>query len=353
MNKKLKFVHVGTGGFGEYWCRFVLPKVTGFAEIVAAVDINADTHKNAIEYANVPYEKCYTDLQQALKENKADFITIVVPPEKHESVVDLALKYNLDILSEKPIAGDMDAACRILKKVRKAQKKMAVTMSHTHEVDKQTLKNVIQSGKYGDLGYIVGRLNLAYDLNSSYNMKLKEYGEIIYNGTIHSLDTIRAIAGSRPKTVYAQIFSPKWNPKQDGSSCLVTMEMENGIFGTMEMSANAHKMDGWSDEYYRAECQKATVILDHRSIEARSDIGYPCPTFEKIPLCSQERWDHAWIMEMFVNWLNGGEEPDVSLDNNMQCAALTYAAVESAKTSQVVNVQDYLNKYLEKYDMKL
>ena len=36
-----RFIQVGTGGFGEYWCSTVLPRVASFARHVAAVDINA------------------------------------------------------------------------------------------------------------------------------------------------------------------------------------------------------------------------------------------------------------------------------------------------------------------------
>jgi hypothetical protein len=47
--RKLKFIHVGTGGFGAHWCKDVLPYVVNrlqAAELVAAVDINPEAHQN-------------------------------------------------------------------------------------------------------------------------------------------------------------------------------------------------------------------------------------------------------------------------------------------------------------------
>jgi predicted dehydrogenase len=72
-------------------------------------------------------------------------------------VVDAALAHDLHILSEKPIADTMEACCRIYRKVSAAGKKMAVTMSHRFDQDKQSLEATIKSGDYGPLNYIVHR----------------------------------------------------------------------------------------------------------------------------------------------------------------------------------------------------
>src|SRR5947207_2892244 len=63
-------------------------------------------------------------------------------------------RYNL---SEKPIADTMAACVRIYKKVQAAGRKMAVTMSHRFDQDKQSLERAIKSGEYGRLNYVVGR----------------------------------------------------------------------------------------------------------------------------------------------------------------------------------------------------
>ena len=87
-----RMIQVGTGGFGASWCRSFLPPnvADGLIEVVAAVDLNPAAHANAIEYLDLPPEKCYTDLERALDDNPADFCTVVVPPALHEAVVDAA-----------------------------------------------------------------------------------------------------------------------------------------------------------------------------------------------------------------------------------------------------------------------
>ena len=80
MSEMKKMIQVGTGGFGVYWLESIIPRVSDFARLVAAVDVKEEALKNAVVLAGLPKEKCYTDLRRALKENKADFVNVVVPP---------------------------------------------------------------------------------------------------------------------------------------------------------------------------------------------------------------------------------------------------------------------------------
>ena len=102
-------------------------------------------------------DQLYSSAAQALDELKPDFINIVVPPAFHEQMVDLAVAHGCHILSEKPIADTMEASCRIYHKVKRAGLKMAVTMSHRFDQDKQTLERAIKSGDYGRLSSLIGR----------------------------------------------------------------------------------------------------------------------------------------------------------------------------------------------------
>ena len=125
--------------------------------------------------------------------------------------------------------------------------------------------------------------------------------------------------------------------------------MENGTRAVFEESfVNGSGMDGWSDEYLRAECTNATIVADHRKVTVRSDMGYPYPKSAEIPLLEQEYWDHALIIHDFVRWLDGGDPPTTMYEENLQCCALTYAAIESVRTGQVIDVQEYLKQHMEK-----
>ncbi len=352
MNKPLRYIQVGTGGWGSFWCEYFLPRlaVLGKATAVAAVDVNPDHLKQAQQHLGLPAEKCYTDAAKALAENRADFVIIVVPPAYHEGVVDLALAHGLHILSEKPIADSMAACARIYKKVKASGRKMAVTMSHRFDQDKQTLEREIKSGKHGQLNYLVGRNTWTFRAFASWGKFRHEIPDaLLVEGTVHHFDIIRALTGSNAKTVYATTWNPSWGEYAGDSNGLVTMVMENGVRAVYEgCKTSATQLNGWGQDYFRAECDRATLELDNRALRVMSDLSGERITVQK-RLAEQPAWTNQWLAEMFCDWLRG-ERPDhpTCLDDNIQCAALLFAAIESAHSGQPVNVQDYLRAHLQK-----
>ena len=349
MATALRFIHVGTGGFGGYWCREVLPRLVkmGKAEPAAAVDINPEALKNAQQGYGVPPERCYTDAKRAFDEVQADFAIIVVPPARHEAIVDLAVARGLHILSEKPIADTMAACCRIYRKVKQAGLKMAVTMSHRFDQDKQSLERLIKGGEFGPCHYIVGRNTWNCRKSPSWGaFRSKIPDALLVEGTVHHFDIMRSLAGSNATTVYCRSWNAPWGDFEGDSSALATIEMANGIKVFYEGSkTNATTLNGWTQDYWRAECEKATLELDNRRLRVLSDLGGERAITEK-RFAQQPVWMNPWLAEMFVDWLSGGPEPPNSLDDNIQCAALLFAAVESAHANQAVDVQEYLRAQL-------
>ncbi|TBL76520.1 Gfo/Idh/MocA family protein [Paenibacillus thalictri] len=349
MTQQLRFIQVGTGGFGGYWCSKVLPAIVhelGAARLVAAVDINPQAHQNIISNVGIDPSRCYTDLRQALEENPCDFVVIVLPAHLHEYAVDLALEFECDILMEKPVSDSMESSCRVYRKVKRAGRKLAVTYSHRFDQDKQTLQQYVQSGLYGRLHYLIGRFT---SNNRSAVNDPREYAHHHYliSSAVHQFDIIRSITGSNAKTVYTQSWNPQWAPFKEHSTALVQMEMENGVRVFFEGSkSNATQLNGWSNDYFRAECEFGTLELDRRKLVARSDLGFPHPRTAELPLLEQKHWTHTWLMKMFIDWVNGGEAPPNHLEDNMQCTALQYAAIESGLTGKLVDVQQFLQQHL-------
>lgn len=351
MNKPLKFVLIGVGGFGQHWCGAVLPRLKelGLAEVVGAVDINPETFKIARSNLGLNEGQIYTDAEKAVSERKPDFIIIVVPPAFHEKMVDIALKYDCHILSEKPIADTMEACCRIYKKVKASGLKMVVTMSHRFDQDKQSLEAVLKSGKYGELNYIVHRFTHNCRGFASWGKFRHEIPHpLLVEGTVHHFDILRALSSSNAKTVYAKTWNPSWGEYAGDSTGFITMEMENGVKCFYEgAKANASTLNGWGNDYIRAECRDGTLELDRRWLRVLRGGAWDRPLSEDLPLIQRPAWTNAWLAEMFCEWLlKERKEHPTNIDDNIQCAALLFAAIKSAETGQIVDVQDFLEKNL-------
>ena len=103
-------------------------------------------------------------------------------------------------------------------------------------------------------------------------------------------------------------------------------------------------LNGWGDEYIRAECELGTLILDRKQITVceidRSECSKP------LPLLQRPKWAHYWLLEQFCDWLDGGEPMETNVEDNLQSMALIFSAIESSQTGNPVKVQEFLNKYL-------
>ncbi|MCL2057732.1 MAG: Gfo/Idh/MocA family oxidoreductase [Oscillospiraceae bacterium] len=357
---RLKFIHVGTGNFGMYWGKTVIPLISSFAECVAAVDIDPEALDNFKALKRLPENKHYADLRVALTENKCDFISVVVMPGARLPIIDLAIEFGVDVLCEKPAAGTMDDYVTIYKKMKAAGRKIAVTMSHRYEREKQTVEQMIKSGAYGKLNYIYGRFasqrpkarNKRYEgadpaMLTPYNLARRGLSE----GVIHEFDTFRGMTGQNAAKVYCQYwqFDPEDGSDTQPAASLTSITMENGVRCLIEHSgANAVTINGWSNEHFRAECANATIIADNKKVTIMSGMGQPYPETAEMPLQNGEYFDHGQLARDFCDWLNGGPEPQTSLEDNMQCAALTFAALESAFTGKEIDVQAFLKEHMEK-----
>lgn len=345
----LRFIHVGTGGFGAYWCAQVLGRLVelGKAEPAAAVDINPDNLKNARDGYGVPESRCYTDARQAFDEIEADFAVIVVPPAHHEAISTLAIEHGLHVLMEKPLADTMEASCRIYHRAREAGIKMAITMSHRFDQDKQSLEGAIHSGAYGALNYLIGRNTWAFRKYGSWAAWRHEIADaLLIEGTVHHFDIMRGLARSNAAIVYANTWNPPWGEFAGDSTGLIIVEMENGVRVFYEgAKPNATGLNPWACDYWRAECDRATLVLDNRQLRRLSDLSGERED-EELPLAEQPAWLNPWLAEMFVDWLEGGPPLPTRVEDNIQCAALLFAALKSAHSGQVVDVQDFLARHL-------
>jgi predicted dehydrogenase len=345
-------IQVGTGGWAQVWCKNFLPPnvAQGLIQVVAAVDVNPAALENAQQFLDLRPDQCYTDLLKAFDENPADFCTIVVPPAYHEMVVDLALAHDLHILSEKPIADSLEGSIRIADKVRSAGKKMAVTMSHRFDQDKTTLRQVLRSGTYGALDYLSCRFTTDTRKFASWGKFRHEIPDaLMVEGAVHHLDILADLSGALCDELYAQTWTPRWGEYAGDSQGLVTLHFTNGTRALYEGAAsNAIGLNGWTREYIRAECEGGTLILSRRELEvfpydASTEWSEkPEGSGAKLPLIEQPKWANTWLVERFVDWLDGGEPMETRVEENLQSVALIFAAIKSSATHQPVRVQEYL-----------
>jgi predicted dehydrogenase len=348
-----RVIQVGTGGMGGAWCKRFLPPYVdeGRIEVVGAVDIDPDAHGNAKDHLGLSGAQCYTDVEEAFAELEADWCSIVVPPWHHEDVLDAALANDLDVLCEKPMAEDLEAAVRMVEKVENSESKMGVTMNHRFRQDLTSFRRALSGEDPTDLDYFTAAFTCNYREFGTMGEFRYEMGHpLLLDCAIHHLDFLADLTGGQCDRLYAESWNDGSGDFAGATKALVTMHFDNGVRGTFEGSlSNASTLHGWDHEYVRAECRDQTLVLSDYEIER-----HPAATAnasegdgEPVPLLERERWMHEWVIEQFLDWIDGGDPMATHGKANLQSMALVGGAIESAERGEAVDPQALITEARE------
>ena len=345
-----KVIHVGVGTFGRRWCsEFLAANVAdGTIEVVAIVDVDQKALEFGARALGLSTSACHTDAAEAFKAHRADFCTVVVPPDRHEAIVDLAIAHGVDILCEKPIADTMAATLRIAQKVKAADRKMAVTMSHRFDQDKTTLRAVVRSGKLGKVNTVSCRYAADFREHMALGALFRHTMQdpLMIEGAVHHLDIIADLAGAACETIHASTWRPQWAHYAGDTDGIVLMTFENGVRGVYEgSSSSAVGLNDWTREYIRVDCELGAAILNSRTIEIFTRTGLVRQRSregegQKMELMVQNKWLNTSLIEMFCRWLDGGPEMETNVAANVHASALVFGAIESSRTGATIRIAD-------------
>lgn len=357
MSKKTpqRVIHVGVGVFGRRWCdEFLKTNIADKTiEVVAVVDRDPERLAIGREALGLPADRCFTDAQAAFASVPADFCTVAVTPAHHEAVIDAAIAHGLDILCEKPIADTMEATLRIARKVEKAGRKMAVTMSHRYDQDKQSLGRIVRSGVLGRINTIGMRFqgDMRQHMAWSALFRHEMDNPLLIEGSIHHMDILADLAGAPCTHVSAMTWRPAWAEYKGDTDAIVTLSFENGVRAVYEGSCtNAVGLNTFYKEYIRVDGEHGTAILNHRDLELfmRQDIWrqqHREGTGQKIALLQQPKWINHWLIERFAQWRAGGAPLESEVSANVQTSAMIFAAIESQRTGLPVELKPFTRSF--------
>lgn len=347
----LKVLQVGAGGFAERWCHeFLRANIDdGTIEVVGLTDIDPLALRRSQAHLGLPDAACFTDMAEAFRRTRADFCTVVIPPAHHEQVVDLAIAHGLHVLSEKPIADTIEASARIVDKMEAAGLRLAVTMSHRFDQDKQSLAHLLANGDVGTLNTLHCRLSADFRRFGSWRRFRHEMRHpLLIEGAVHHLDILASLAGAPCRSVYATTWRPSWAEFAGDTDATVVMTFENGVRASFEGScASPVGVSDWYYEQIRADGEDGIALLDHREIELFRRLKTPLRQQGrvgegmKVPLLAGRKWINNLLIETFARWLEGGPEMATHGRANLQSTAIVFAAIESAERGEVVDMRAF------------
>lgn len=334
---------IGAGGMAGNWIRRFFRPFADRMEIVALVDVNREVLDGTAEEVGLPPSRRFTDMRAAFEAVEADFCGIAIPPAFHRDAAVLAAARGLHILSEKPIADMWDACVEISRAVTRAGVKMLVIQNYRYEAPMLTFRQVLREERLGRLNYLVGRFAADYRVYGSWGRAFRHEipHALLIEGGVHHLDMIRNLSGADCRSIAGWEWNPAWSSSKGAFNTLYVMEMANGVHAAYEGSGTAAGLQNtWHHEYYRAECEQGTLVIDaDRTVRMYQWTPGRALRMEEVPPVRVPYEGHAWLVNAFLDWLDGGPVPETHIDDNIQSMAMVFAAIEASRTAQVVDVQ--------------
>ena len=227
-------------------------------EIVAGVfSRNSKLSINFGKTLGISKDRCYSNFKEmALKESKRNdgiqVVSIMTPPSSHQTIAEKFIEKNINIISDKPFAGNLDQAKKLYKKI-KSNKKIKYALTHNYSAYPMVreAKVLIEKGKIGKIEYVNveyiqdwsggTKINLR---NAKKKLKWKIDNKIVGASAVlneigtHAYHLATYISGLKGEKIFADIKQISKKIKMDDNA-QVMINFTNGAKGMFWTSVTA------------------------------------------------------------------------------------------------------------------
>jgi len=186
----LKVVQIGVGGWGKNHARIL----SQLGVLSAVCDIDS---KKAKELGTKYTVNRYSSIESLLESERFDAAFVCTPTLTHFSVVTKLLQQKKNVFVEKPMTYQSHEGEELLKLAKK--NKMVLTCGYIERFNPAValVKEYVKSKKYGDL------IMLEFHRENRMPLHIKDVG-IIYDTSVHDIDTATWLFDSTPEVVFAR-----------------------------------------------------------------------------------------------------------------------------------------------------
>ena len=337
---ELRFAIIGTG----FWARYQLAawrEVPG-ARCVALFNRTRAKAEALAQEFDVP--AVYDDAEALLQREEPDFVDIITGVSTHRQFVELAARHKIPAICQKPLAPTLADAEAMIAASRKANVSLSVHENWRWQTPIRELKRVLASGVIGPV--FRARIDYCNSFPVFDNQPfLKELEQFILTdmGT-HILDVARFLFGEAAR-LYCQTHRVHRDIKGEDAAS-VMMQMRSGATVTCNLSyASRVEHDRFPEAFIVVEGEQGSVeVAPDYWIRVTTKDGTTarrCPPPFYAWADPRYALVHSSIVACHLDLfraLQTGVAPETSAEDNLKTLQLVFAAYESARTRQSVEL---------------
>jgi predicted dehydrogenase len=359
MKDIIRYGIVGIGGMGANHANLFLQNKIKNGSLEAICDTNDKFAKN---FPNIPF---YDEVDNFLDKKLIDVAIIATPHRSHINLGKQALKRNINIIIEKPLAVTSMQCREFIEFSKKYDSNFGIMLNQRTNPAFIKLKKMITSGELGKIHRYQWTITDWFRTNYYYNISdwratwKGEGGGVLMNQSIHQLDLCQWLFGM-PHSVVTDMQLGHFHNievEDEVTSILKYNDGMKGIFSTTTgETPGVNRLEIASDYglvIYENNCLTWKKLSEtSTSFIKNSQTLFDKPAVETLqfefPNDEDQHIEHSRILQNFTNFLLGKEDLHVPGDQGINSVELINAMILSGLDKKEIelplNEEEYENK---------
>jgi len=341
--KTLKFAILGTG----FWSQFQLGAWQELDEVECVALYNRTLSKAEDLGKRFNVANVYDDAETLMQSHQLDFIDIITDVDSHEKFVALGARHGVDVICQKPMAPNWEAAKKMVNVCKNAGVRYYVHENYRWQPQIRRIKEILDSGAIGEPFRARTWWNTAFPVfdTQPFLAELEQFA--LTDQGSHQFDVIRYLFGDAA-SVYTQ--KQTVNPTIKGEDVATSLiQMKNGMVVSQEISFSSPlEVEVFPQTLMIVEGNKGSVRLD---ADFMVSLSTPEGTQkEQVPM-RKFSWqtdrlipEPPSIVDIHKNILDdmtGKSKAENTGDDNLETMRMVWAAYESASLNKVVILDEF------------
>jgi predicted dehydrogenase len=335
-------IQAGLGGWGQHWHEHVL-RGSAEVEIVACVEPDAATLARARKRLDLPAERCFATLDEALGAADAEAVLITASLPAHVPLALAAIAAGKHVLLEKPFAPTLAEARQVVEAAEARGVVLMISQNYRFFPAPRVVAALVREATLGPVGAI--SLDFRRYANSAPRDGHRHYTivhPLLMDMAIHHFDLLRMVLAREPREVVCRAWNPPWSNFRDPAAAAATISFDGGVIVSYRGSwVSPGPATLWAGEW-RMECERGeidwTSRADFGGDADRVAIRRLGKSARRVALPELPAIDRAGAVAAFANAIVHGETPESSGRDNLGSVALMFAMIESAASGLPVPV---------------
>ena len=326
---KVRWAVVGTSDFALDWIARGV-SLGSNAELAAVV--SRDAERGAASAKRVGAAHHFTSVD-TIDTNLVDGVFLVLPNPQHAPQAIAAAKRGLHVIAEKPMAPTLDECQQMIDAAKTNGVVLAVAHCMEWAPPVAKARELVESGVIGDVisANITGSFNFPPSDRWRQSDTTEQGGGPLLDMGVHSIDTITRIIGQPVERVAAFLDHKIYNyPAEDSTTLL--LRYASGVHATVQShfnsSQNALDIQGTKGRIWSSPWLGREFAGDLHMQQGNDVTDFELPTVNV----------YVPQIEHVSDCVLNGKTPVISGERGMANMRVIWAAIESARSGQIVSV---------------